>query len=415
MIISKKVRVYPKDEKQHRRIELLFYISNTIYNDFVRLVRVLPLPELYNGNDLEKMKKGRKVSWKYKILDIGAMKFDAEEYKNKIDYKHIKNANATIKEFKDLYKIDSSFIRCILLDVAQARKKTSLIHTRKSEEHCSYGSASGHTSNISIVDGEGKNDTLVLYGARFNINKKYTDEIKNKIDSKALPVWRLKRSGKKYFFTFPTDETYKYDDSDNKIGLDLSMGDTIAHTSEGKHLEVPKKVWYLRKVAEKTQGMADRGNRSKKKRLSAKTRKLQRKEKNIMDTFRHQITADIVKNNGYIAMEDIKVGQISPSKIKAHKKGKNHRNVSRKFNKKIRQIGWFDFVNKLEYKSKLNNRKFVKVNPKFTSQICFECGYKNEEWALKNSKGIKNVECKGCGVKVHRDINAAKNIRDKAF
>ncbi len=42
-----------------------------------------------------------------------------------------------------------------------------------------------------------------------------------------------------------------------------------------------------------------------------------------------------------------------------------------------------------------------------SSKTCFECGYRNKELALKE----RAWDCPGCGTKLDRDLNAAKNIQ----
>jgi putative transposase len=58
----------------------------------------------------------------------------------------------------------------------------------------------------------------------------------------------------------------------------------------------------------------------------------------------------------------------------------------------------------------LANKLIVKVNPKHTSQKCQNCGHIDQE----NRDGEKFI-CTNCGFFAHADINAAKNIRDKAY
>jgi putative transposase len=58
----------------------------------------------------------------------------------------------------------------------------------------------------------------------------------------------------------------------------------------------------------------------------------------------------------------------------------------------------------LSYKTNL-----VKVNPKYTSQMCSSCGSRNEKLTLSD----REWECPSCGRRHDRDINAALNILRK--
>jgi putative transposase len=74
--------------------------------------------------------------------------------------------------------------------------------------------------------------------------------------------------------------------------------------------------------------------------------------------------------------------------------------------KHIADVSWSNFFNKLEYKSKMYDKTFVKINPKYTSQKCNSCGHIAKENRLNQSK----FECVSCGHKDNADANASKNI-----
>ena len=66
----------------------------------------------------------------------------------------------------------------------------------------------------------------------------------------------------------------------------------------------------------------------------------------------------------------------------------------------------FEFM--LKYKCEEKGIKVVKVDPRYTSQMCSSCGQVEK----KNRKGSM-YKCCYCGYTNHADINAALNIRDK--
>jgi transposase len=47
----------------------------------------------------------------------------------------------------------------------------------------------------------------------------------------------------------------------------------------------------------------------------------------------------------------------------------------------------------------------VKINPTYTSQRCFFCG-----WTRKSNRLKKQFKCKSCGHTDDADLNASKNI-----
>ena len=88
--------------------------------------------------------------------------------------------------------------------------------------------------------------------------------------------------------------------------------------------------------------------------------------------------------------------------------GKNVK-VKSALNRSILDTGWGMFYNMLEYKCRENGNIFVKVNPKYTSLTCNNCGYTAKENRISQSKFI----CQKCGYTEEANINAAKNILER--
>ena len=63
-------------------------------------------------------------------------------------------------------------------------------------------------------------------------------------------------------------------------------------------------------------------------------------------------------------------------------------------------------VNMLEYKQQWQGGLLIKVNPRYTSQTCFECKY----IAKENRQTQAKFECVKCRYITNADINAARNI-----
>jgi putative transposase len=60
----------------------------------------------------------------------------------------------------------------------------------------------------------------------------------------------------------------------------------------------------------------------------------------------------------------------------------------------------------LAYKARMHGVKLEQVNPRYTSQRCFECGHIEKA----NRKTQDTFLCCRCGHTNHADINAARNI-----
>ena len=79
---------------------------------------------------------------------------------------------------------------------------------------------------------------------------------------------------------------------------------------------------------------------------------------------------------------------------------------NKKLSKHILDCGWGIFRSMLEYKTNV-----IRVNPKYTSQTCNDCGKKDAKSRLSQSEFV----CTNCGVVSNADINAAKNILSKGI
>ena len=114
--------------------------------------------------------------------------------------------------------------------------------------------------------------------------------------------------------------------------------------------------------------------------------------------FLHKETLKLCKENQFIAVEDLNVKNMI----------KNHHLASN-----IQDVSWSKFLTILEYKCAKYGTTLIKV-PRFyaSSQICSCCGHQNKD--IKNL-AIKKWTCPECGTVHDRDINAAKNILNKAL
>ena len=86
----------------------------------------------------------------------------------------------------------------------------------------------------------------------------------------------------------------------------------------------------------------------------------------------------------------------------------NLKGMARLWGRKIHSLGFSEFVKILEYEAQKLGTQVVFV-PQFfpSSQLCSECGYKNE--SVKDLR-VREWKCPSCGTYHDRDRNAAKNI-----
>jgi|AntAceMinimDraft_18_1070375.scaffolds.fasta_scaffold01065_11 putative transposase len=134
--------------------------------------------------------------------------------------------------------------------------------------------------------------------------------------------------------------------------------------------------------------------------------KLYEKLRNLRRDFLHKASYKLVKEYDVIAIEDLRLKNLTKNNKGTIKKpGKNVKQKSG-LNRNLLSNSLGTLVSLLEYKCKWYGKESVKVNPKFTSQICSSCGFKSKT----NRKSQSEFECNSCGFKLNADHNAALNI-----
>lgn len=106
--------------------------------------------------------------------------------------------------------------------------------------------------------------------------------------------------------------------------------------------------------------------------------------------FAHQHSRRIADGHDLIAVEDLSVNRMVHNHCLA---------------KSIADAAWSQFASALSYKAAWAGRKFVAVNPAYTSQDCSRCGHRQ-----KLCLSDRTYTCPCCGVVLDRDLNASLNI-----
>lgn len=222
------------------------------------------------------------------------------------------------------------------------------------------------------------------------------------------------RKGKHWFISIQTEQDVKdpIHPSTSAIGIDLGIA-KFATLSTGEAFESLNSFRTLELKLARLQK-----NLSRKKKLSSNWKK--QKEKisklhiriaNARQDYLHKISEGLSKEHSLIAIEDLKVKNMSKSaKGTSEDPGKNVKAKSG-LNKSILDQGWFDFRRQLEYKSEWFGGEVVAINPKNTSRRCNHCGYTAKE----NRRTQAGFVCLSCGEEANADENAAKNILELAM
>ena len=131
--------------------------------------------------------------------------------------------------------------------------------------------------------------------------------------------------------------------------------------------------------------------------IQEQMQKLSVKQANRRDWWIHNVSKELVVDNDFIALEDLKVKNMSSNGKGSRKRG---------LNRSILESSWGKFKETLSYKAKLADVSVVLVDPRHTSQTCNKCLHV----ARENRESQAIFKCVSCGHLDNADVNAAKNI-----
>ncbi|WP_328992331.1 transposase [Kribbella sp. NBC_01245] len=116
-----------------------------------------------------------------------------------------------------------------------------------------------------------------------------------------------------------------------------------------------------------------------------------------------KISTALARRFDVIGVEDLKIANMTRSaRSTIEQPGRNVRQKAG-LNRGILANGWGLLVQRLEHKAP---GRVERVNPRFTSQTCAECGH----CASENRESQAVFRCLACGHTAHADVNAARNI-----
>lgn len=196
------------------------------------------------------------------------------------------------------------------------------------------------------------------------------------------------------------------------IGIDLGCKSALSMTDGTNHqqIDAPK---FLRnaerriKQASKEKRRKQAPNRKKKvkasrrwKKAQTKVGKLTRKVANQRQDWVHQVAAEIVSGNSFVATEKLEVTKMT-SKAHIGKRKKQKAGL----NKSILDVGFGMLKSTIKYKVEQIGGVFIEVPTKKVkpSQTCPKCGHQH-----KKTLDVRVHECSVCGYVQDRDVAAAE-------
>ena len=193
------------------------------------------------------------------------------------------------------------------------------------------------------------------------------------------------------------------------VGIDLGVSH-LATLSTGVMIEHPRYYRKAKKKLEQAHQAVSSGKRGSHRRRKAKKQlgKAYRKVRNQRRDFLHKESRKLVNQYQVMVFEDIKIGNLTKKpKLKKDEQGKfipNGAAAKGGLNKSILDAGWGMFTSMCTCKAEEAGRTLIKVSPKFTSQICSQCG------TIRKKDLSERWHSCDCGAELDRDVNAAINI-----
>ena len=179
-------------------------------------------------------------------------------------------------------------------------------------------------------------------------------------------------------------------------GIDVGL-EAFLTTSDGQRIENPRylkaEIPQLRRLQRAT-SRKKRGGRNRRK-ASRRVRVLHARVRNLRHDHHHQTALFLIRLYGLIGVEGLRVSNML----------KNH-----SLARAISDAGWAGFVNVLRCKAERAGAEVVAVSPCGTSQECSGCGVE-----VPKKLGERWHTCPHCGLSLHRDENAARNILARAL
>ena len=188
-------------------------------------------------------------------------------------------------------------------------------------------------------------------------------------------------------------------ESDSIIGIDMGVTDRLTLSNGG---QTRRRKTNANQIKRKQQRLArckkDSREYRRRRRILANAHYRERvRNRNEC----HEITTELIRNHGTIAIEDLIVTEMTKSS-----KGQKKRSL----NRGILEQTWGMMRQQLSYKAEWAGRALIVVNPAYTSQTCSGCGTAN-----KGSRKGKAYKCVECGMVKDADVNAAINILNRAM
>lgn len=217
-------------------------------------------------------------------------------------------------------------------------------------------------------------------------------------------------TGKYYASICIETEVQPLSKTGKQVGFDLGLKDLLIG-SDGTRYERPKFAYAFNdKLAEEQKKLSKMRTKLERAKLNLDGCKNYQKQKrkvaklyehiaNCAKDFNHKLSIELVRNYDFIAMEDLNVSGMLKNHYVAYS---------------ISDVRWSQLLNFIQYKCLWYGKEFRQVDQFYaSSKICSCCGTLHND--IVNSLKVREWTCPDCGTHHDRDVNAAKNVLNKAL
>jgi len=173
------------------------------------------------------------------------------------------------------------------------------------------------------------------------------------------------------------------------VGIDVGLKYAIAAFDDGTLVRNTRDSQFVDAIA-KLRSEADRSDEDTKRKADNRIARMHQKQAKHM---KHVIYNEVLKK-----CVDAEVIRIEKLNSKIGQLGTRHMSVMRLVHSMLVE----------RYGLAKEGGRVEEVDPRYTSQVCSECGSHDKETWGHDDGPIKT--CKRCGYRAHRDVNAARNI-----
>jgi putative transposase len=196
------------------------------------------------------------------------------------------------------------------------------------------------------------------------------------------------------------------------IGIDRGVAVPFALSDGrmlGRQIETDRMIQRQRRLA-RTISRRKKGSSSRRKAVRLLGRhkaKMARRRRDMI----HKITSDLAKNHGLIAIERLRIRNMTASARGTLEQPGSKVAQKSGLNRSILDKGWGEFRRQIAYKAPWCGGRLVEVEARNTSRTCAACGTVDGDSRVTRDR----FACRVCGHSEHADTNAGQVILQRAL